>query len=117
MWSACKNWEAHLSVGSFVAVGRKQMRVLCTTTYGVPPMEEGNGGDGDGVLSGEEEHPTTQAAATRNTPQPASTPARKERQTAAVVEAEKAKLAQANKMNSVPESMERWRCTIPHCHL
>ena len=81
--------------------------MLWTKIYSVLPLEEGNGGGGDGVLGSEEEHPTS------STLQPVT----KKRRTATVVEVEKAKLAQANKMNSVPESMERWRCTTPHCHL
>ena len=48
------DWLEVELVGGFAAVGRKQMRVSWTTTYGVPPPspKEGGSGDEDDVLSG-----------------------------------------------------------------
>ena len=116
--------EVEKLVRGFAAMGRKQMRVSWTTTYGVPPpsLEEGGSDDEDDELSGDEEHPTsTGTRSTRRSP-PTPTPlpgppAKKTRRTATVVEVEKARLAQAKEKNWIPELMERWRCTIPRCHL
>ena len=117
--------EVEKLVRGFAAMGRKQMRVSWTTTYGVPPpgLEEG-GSDEDDKLSGDEEHPTqagTGTSSTRRSPTPTPLPGlpakKKTRQTAMVVEVEKARLVQAKEKNWIPELMERWRCTIPRCHL
>ena len=109
--------EVEKLVRGFAAMGRKQIRVSWTTTYSAPPPNtvEGGSDDEDDVLSGEEEHPT--ATGIRCTTQQASPPAKKTRRTATVVEMEKAKLAQAKEKNWIPELMERWRCTLPRCHL
>ena len=92
--------EVEKLVRGFAAMGRKQMRVSWTTTYGVPPpsLEEGGSDDKDDELSGDEEHPTstdtssTQRSPPTPTPLPGS-PAKKTRRTATVVEVEKARLA------------------------
>ena len=73
-------------------------------------------------MSGEEGHPTgTATSGTQKSPRKATPlpglPAKKIRRTATVVVVEKAKLAQAKEKNWIPELMERWRCTIPRCHL
>lgn len=51
--------EIEKPVRNFAAIGRKQMQVSRTTTYGVPALEEGDSDDEDDVLSGEEENPGT----------------------------------------------------------
>ena len=62
--------EVERLVRGFAATGRKQIRVSRTPTYGVPPRSPEEGGDGDDVLSGEEEHPTvTGTGNTRQSPQ------------------------------------------------
>ena len=60
--------EVEKLVRGFATMGRKQIRVSWTTTYGVPPpsLEEG-GSDKDDELSGDEEHPTQVGTGTNST--------------------------------------------------
>lgn len=82
------------------------MRVSWITAYGVPrlSLEEGDGGNEDDVLSGEEEHPTVAGISSirrsLQTPTPLPVPPSKNtRRTATIVEVEKARLAQAKEKN------------------
>lgn len=93
------------------------------TTYGVPPLGEGGwySDDGDEILDGEGEHPTgTVTSSTQQCHRPPAPPLgapAEKRRTLTIFEVEKAMLAQEKERNWIPELMERWRCTIPRCHL
>ncbi|KAF8248250.1 hypothetical protein K440DRAFT_261369 [Wilcoxina mikolae CBS 423.85] len=101
-----EDWiEVENIVHSFVEMGRKQLRVLWITIYGIPSCDEDDAIDKDDILSGEEEYPTV----TESTMQ---LPQYRQCRTATVLEKEKAHLQQASEKNCAPDLMARWRCTV-----